>query len=81
MKGRPKKTVPTVHKLPPAFQQSLLAALAHGPVELAGFGTFSVVKIPRKILFHNFSQRRRVIDGYLKLKFTQSPEMKATLSR
>lgn len=77
-KGRPKlKVYPKLYR-PTA--EELFAALAESKVvEIDHIGIFEIVKIPRKIIFHNFSKRKRVIHGYNKLKFTQSPELKKLL--
>lgn len=79
-KGRP-KTIPTL-KFPRAFEIKLWELLvnAGGKVEVAGHGTFELVKIPQKKTYHNFSKRTRIVKGYRKLKFTQSGKLKESLT-
>ena len=78
--ARPKKNIIPVMTLPPKFKGELFAQLETGKVEIAGLGTFEIVKIPQKRLYHNFSGKNRVIKGYRKLKFVQSHELKASLT-
>lgn len=68
-------------KLPTYFKGTLFAQLKTSDrVEVVGFGTFQIVKIPSRKMFHNFSGKERIIKGYTKLKFTQSPLLKYALS-
>lgn len=78
--ARPKKNI--LHSLPPStrFNDIIAAAGEHGAVEVSGVGVFRIVDIPRKVAFHNFSGRNRVIAAYRKLKFEQSPLLKNTLT-
>lgn len=79
--ARPKKHIVPVLKLPPKFKTELFCLLGAGQkVEIDGLGVFEIKRIPQKTLFHNFSGRRRVIKAYKKLKFTQSAELKKTLT-
>lgn len=68
--------------MPPSTRFNEITRLAseHGIVEVAGVGSFAVVKIPQKKIFHNFSKRTRIIKAYAKLKFTQAPSLKAQLT-
>jgi len=80
--ARPKSKIVRKVSLPPnwigAFFHHLYEA---GSVDVPGFGTFSVIDIPRRITFHNFSGRNRVIPAYKRLKFTQSPALKKQLGK
>lgn len=75
------KQIATV-KLSPAFKRQLFTHIDKGvSVFVPGFGIFSVKAMPRKKIYHNFSKRTRVLAGYNKLKFTQSPELKKRLTK
>lgn len=66
-------------KCPKTYE--LFALLSeHRKVEIEALGLFEIVRIPKKTIFHNFSKRKRVIEAYNKLKFTQSPELKKLLA-
>ena len=73
--GRPRKPIQQL-TLPGKFKRSLFNMLGKGPVEVAGFGLFSIVYIPEKTLYHNFSKRMRTLPAYHKVKFTQSKLLK-----
>lgn len=80
--GRPKEKIYPVLSLPPYFKGSLFSHLKiHDKVEVAGLGTFSLVKIAPRKMYHNFSDKERVLKGYVKLKFTQSPLLKKKLTQ
>lgn len=79
--GRPKEKIYPVLTLPPYFKGSLFSHLKiHDKVEITGLGTFELVKIKPRKMYHNFSDKERVLKGYTKLKFTQSAQLKAKLS-
>ena len=71
------------------FAKELVRQLYRKPfekVEVAGLGTFQIVRIPPRKLLHKFSWGReadkRIVqaEGYYKLKFTQSPDLKKKLT-
>lgn len=80
-KGRPKEKVYPKLTLPPYFKGSLFSHLTqHDKVEVVGLGTFEVVKIPPRKMYHNFSGKVRILKGYKKLKFVQSHDLKQKIS-
>lgn len=80
-KGRPKENVYPKLALPPYFKGALFSHLKRSKkVEVIGFGTFELVKIPPRKMYHNFSNKERTLKGYTKLKFTQSHTLKQKIS-
>jgi|JI8StandDraft_1071087.scaffolds.fasta_scaffold00207_8 nucleoid DNA-binding protein len=75
--GRPRKIYPKV-QMSTELKQALYS-LRDGKLEVEGLGVFEIVRIPSKVIFHNFSKRMRKIAGYNKMKFTQSKELKELL--
>lgn len=79
--GRPKEKVYPKLALPAYFKGALFSHLRrHKKVEVVGFGTFELVKIPSRKMYHNFSGKKRILKGYNKLKFSQSPVLKKQIS-
>ena len=80
-KGRPKENVYPKLALPPFFKGALFSHLKrHKKVEVVGLGTFEIVKIKPRKMYHNFSGEERTLKGYKKLKFTQSTALKKQIS-
>lgn len=78
--GRPRVKVYPQIKLPRHFKGTLFSQLAqHERVEIIGLGTFEVVKIKGREMYHNFSGKNRHFPAYNRLKFTQSKNLKAEL--
>ena len=79
--GRPKEKIYPKLTLPPYFKGALFSHLRqHDKVEVIGLGTFELVKIKPRKMFHNFSGKERVLKGYNKLKFVQSQQLKAKIT-
>lgn len=79
--GRPKEKVYPKLTLPTYFKGALFSQLKRSEkVEIVGLGVFTIVKIPDRKMFHNFSGKRRMLKGYNKLKFTQSHSLKEKIS-
>lgn len=80
-KGRPKENIYPQLSLPTYFKGALFSHLKRSKkVEVVGLGTFELVKIPARKMFHNFSGKERTLKGYTKLKFTQSHSLKQKIS-
>ena len=78
--GRPIKNIVRTLDVPDLKKMLLNAVMNGDKVEVIGLGTFEIVHIPQKKVFHNFSKRTRVIKAYNKLKFTQSSLLKEHLT-
>lgn len=76
--GRPHKCQ-TV-RVDPVFRELLLEMVQNGKVYVEGLGTFQVIRVPKKTMYHNLSKRERVIPAYNRLKFTQNSKVKDYLS-
>jgi len=76
--GRPKKIKEL--KLDSRFRTRLLMLLQGGKVEVKDFGVFQLVSIPPKKMYHNRSKKVITVQGYKRLKFTQSKALKEELS-
>lgn len=80
--ARPKTKIIKTVKAPRHFKGALLARLYESRVvEVPGIGTFQLVEIKPSKHFHNFSGKVRTFPGYTRLKFTQSPDLKAELTK
>ena len=67
-------------KLPTYFKGTLFSHLSqHDKVEVVGLGTFEIVEIPPRKMYHNFTGKVRILKGYRKLKFVQSNDLKKKL--
>lgn len=63
------------------FVKSVLKSAKKGEkVKVDGFGTFEVVTIPARKIFHNFSGKTKRLASYKRLKFSQSKKLKKDLS-
>lgn len=78
--ARPKTNILPSIPASSRMTEVIRAAEVHGEIEVKGVGVFEIVEIPQKKLYHNFSKRTRIVKAYKKLKFTQSPTLKKTLT-
>lgn len=67
-------------KADPLFLRQLITLVQGGKVHVLGLGTFEVVEIKSRRLYHNFSGKVKRIKAYKRLKFSQEADIKKKLT-